>query len=88
MLELSFRYLYKAYIMYILDIYSNAVMHNEIYDIAFPKQSETLNLAMVNKILDIYILLYFRGRLRSLAVLLDKCLLTDVFLFYKMVCCL
>ena len=81
MLELSFRYLYKAYIMYFLHIYSKAVVHNGTYDIAFPKQSETQNLVMVNKILDIYILLYFRGRLRSLAVLLDKCLLTDVFLF-------
>ena len=28
------------------------------YEIAFPKQSETQNLVMVNKILDIYILRY------------------------------
>ena len=63
-------------------------MHNGIYDISFPKQSETQKLVMVNKIVDIYILLFFRSRLRSLAVLLDKCLLIDVFLFYKIVCCL
>ena len=74
--------------MYVLHIYSKAVMHNGKYDIAFPKQSQTQNLVMVNKILDIYILLYFRGRLRSLAVLLDKCLLTDVFLFYKIISCI
>ena len=88
MLELSFRYLYKTYIMYFLHIYSKAVMHNGKCDIAFPKQSESKILVMVNKILDIYILLYFRGRLRSLAVLLDKCLLTDVFLFYKNIYCI
>ena len=75
MLELSFRYLYEAYIIYFLDIYSNAVIYNGMYDIVFSKQSETQNLVMVNKILDIYFLLYFR----SLAVLLDKCLLIDVF---------
>ena len=63
-------------------------MHNGIYDIAFPKQSETQNLVVVSKILDIYILLYFRGRLRSLAGLLGKCLPIDVFVFYKIVCCL
>ena len=63
-------------------------MYNGKYDIAFPKQSETQNLVMVNKNFDIYILLYFRGRLRTLAVLLDKCLLTDVFLFYKIICCI
>ena len=62
-------------------------MHNEKYDIAFPKQSETQNLVMV-KIFDIYILLYFCGSLRSLAVLLDKCLRTNVFLFYKIICCI
>ena len=61
-------------------------MHNKIYDIVFPKQSETQNLVMVNKIFDIYFLLYFRGRLRSLAVLLDKYLLVDVFLVYKIIC--
>ena len=60
-------------------------MHNGKCDIAFPKQSESNILVMVNKILDIFILLYFRGRLRSLAVLLDKCLLTDAFLFYKII---
>ena len=85
MLELSFRYLYKAYIMYFLHIYSKAVMHNGKYDIAFPKQSESKILVMVKKKFDIYILLYFRGRLRSLAFLLDKCLLTDVFLLYKII---
>ena len=69
--------------MYSLDIYSKAVIHNGIYDIAFPNQSETQNLVTVSKILDIYSLLYFRGSLRSLAALLDKCLLIDVFLFYK-----
>ena len=65
-------------------------MHNGKYDIAFPIQSETQNLVMVNKILEISILLYFRGRLRSLAVLLDQGLLTDVFLFlfYKIICCI
>ena len=88
MLELSFRYLYKAYKMYSLDIYSKAVIHNGIYDIAFPKQPETQNIVMVNKLLDIYSLLYFRGSLRSLAALLDRCLLIDVLLFYKIVCCL
>ena len=64
MLELSFRYLYKAYIMYFffLHIYSKAFMHNGKYDTAFPKKSETQNLVMVNKIFDIYIMLYFRGR--------------------------
>ena len=50
-------------------------MHNGKYDIAFPEPSETQNLVMINKMLDIYILLYFCGRLRSLAILLDKCLL-------------
>ena len=63
-------------------------MHNGIYGISFPKQSETQKLVMVNKIVDIYILLFFRSRLRSLAVLLDKYLLIDAFLFYKIVCCL
>ena len=53
------------------------------YMTSLPKQSETQNLVMVNKLLDIYILLYFRGRLRSLAALLDKCLLIDVFYFIK-----
>ena len=38
---------------------------------------------MINNILDFYILLYLRGRLRSLAVLLDKCLLINLFFFIK-----
>ena len=71
--------------MYFVHIYLKEVMHNGKYDIAFPKQSETQNLVMVNKMLDTYI----RGRFkRSLAVLLDKCLLSDVFLFYKIICCI
>ena len=74
-LELSFRYLFKAHIMYFWTSIQKQwcimeyIVHNGIYDIAFPKQSETQNLMMVNKILDIYILLYFRGRSRSLVVL-------------------
>ena len=84
MLALSFRYLYKAYIMYFLDIYSKAAMYNEIYYITFPKQSEIQNLENFGHL---YFAIFPRF-LRSLAVLLDKCLLTDVFLFYKIVCCL
>ena len=75
MLEISFRYMYKTYIMYFFFRYIfKTVMHSEIYDVAFPKQSETQNLMMVNKSLDIYVLLYFRGRLRSLAVLANWCI--------------
>ena len=56
--ELSLRYLYKANLMYFMNIYSKAIIDNGIHGIAFPKESETRNLVMVNKILDIYFAMF------------------------------
>ena len=56
-------------------------MSNGIKDTAFLKETEIRNLVIVNNLFDIYILPYFFSRIRSLAVLLDKSLLMDVFFF-------
>ena len=73
-ISIMYIYLYQAYIMYFLNIYSKVIMSNGIKDTAFLNESETRNVVMVNKILDIYILPCCRSRVRSLAVLLHKSL--------------